>query len=341
MQIGAGLRGRGSVDAAGQGAGPHLRHGEGGPPPTVGPQSPLPQPRLLQLLDAVVWQAVRAKLGGHLRLCISGAAPLPVEVVEFVRMMGVTILEGYGLTETSPLISANGMLHDNDCEAGTVGTPVPGVQVTIDTRGWESKLCAGEGEVVVSGPNVMKGYWRQRRLTRTVLSRKGVFRTGDTGIWTSKGHLRITGRVKEQFKLANGRFVSPAPLEDALRLHPVVAQCLVEGRGRKHPYAIIVPDPVALEKLLRDHRLLAGAGLAGDLRALCRVPGGALAVLDSLRPLMRAPRFKAFEVLDAVILDPNPWTVANGLLTPSLKSRRRHILDRHRDAAANLALRQH
>jgi long-chain acyl-CoA synthetase len=117
-------------------------------------------------------------------------------VLDFVRSMGVTLLEGYGLSETSPLISANGVKGRESCARGTVGQPLPGVRVRID-----GAQCAGEGELVVYGPNVMKGYWRNEKATRAALAADGGFRTGDTAVWTPAGHLRITGRLKEQFKL--------------------------------------------------------------------------------------------------------------------------------------------
>jgi long-chain acyl-CoA synthetase len=287
-----------------------------------------------QLLDLLVWRQVRAKLGGELRLCISGAAPLAPAVLDFIRAMGVTILEGYGLSETSPLVAANGIHGAASCARGTVGHPLPGVTVQIDEAAWAGAQSAGEGELVVFGPCVMQGYWRNKKATREVMSPGGGFRTGDTAIWTPSGHLRITGRLKEQFKLANGRYVSPAPLEEALGAHPAVASVIVDGRGKSAPYALIVPNGAALARLLEDAGVTLGSDLS--LAALCAQPRAAAVLLEALSPIFSAPPFRPFEKLQAVLLDSSEWTVANGLLTPSLKTKRQPVLARHVEQIAAL-----
>jgi long-chain acyl-CoA synthetase len=269
-------------------------------------------------------------LGGELRLCISGAAPLAADVLDFVRAMGVTILEGYGLSETSPLVAANGVGGRASCARGTVGHPLPGVRVQIDEKAWEGAQSAGEGELIVYGPNVMRGYWRNAHATAEVLTADGGFRTGDTAVWTASGHLRITGRLKEQFKLANGRYVSPAPLEEALLAHPAVAAVVVDGRGKSAPFAIVVPHARALADLLAADGVHVAPELG--LRALCAQPRSAALVLDALRPIFTERPFRKFEALQAVVLDPNEWSVANGLLTPSLKTKRQPVLASHAES---------
>lgn len=277
-----------------------------------------------------MWRQVRAKLGGCIRLCISGAAPLPPNVLDFVRSMGVTLLEGYGLSETGPLVAANGVGGKASCARGTVGHALPGVRIAIDRTHWDGAQSAGEGELVVFGPNVMSGYWRDPSSTRAAFSPEGGFRTGDTAVWTPSGHLRITGRLKEQFKLTNGRYVSPAPLEEALLSHPAVSSVVVDGRGKAAPFALIVPHASELAKLLEADGVALPPNL--PLRALCAQPRAAALLLEALAPIVAKPPFRPYERPTAVLLDSTEWSVANGLLTPSLKTKRQPVLARHADA---------
>lgn len=282
-----------------------------------------------RLLDLLVWRQVRAKLGGSLRLCISGAAPLPPHVLDFVRSMGVNVLEGYGLSETGPLVAANGDAGRESCARGTVGHALAGVRTVIDERACEGAQSAGEGELVVYGPNVMRGYWRDPQATRAVLTHDGGFRTGDTALWTPSGHLRITGRLKEQFKLSNGRYVAPAPLEEQLLAHPAVASVVLDGRGKAAPFALLVPHAAELARLLEAGGAALEPGLT--LRALCAQPRAAQLLLEALAPVVGAPPFRPYERPTAVLLDATEWSVANGLLTPSLKTKRQQVLARYAD----------
>lgn len=248
--------------------------------------------------------------------------------------MGVTLLEGYGLSETGPLVAANGVGGRASCARGTVGHPLPGVRVAIDRAVWDGAQSAGEGELIVYGPNVMRGYWRNPSSTRAAMNADGGFRTGDTAVWTPSGHLRITGRLKEHFKLNNGRFVSPAPLEEALLAHPAVASVVLDGRGKAAPFALIVPHAPELAKLLAAD----GAPVAADLtlRALCAQRRAAPVLLEALAPIINKPPFRPYERPATVLLDATEWSVANGLLTPSLKTKRQPVLSRHADAIAAL-----
>jgi len=188
--------------------------------------------------------------------------------------------------------------------------------------------------VVVHGPNVMQGYWRNAEATRAALTSDGGFRTGDMAVWTPSGHLRITGRLKEQFKLQNGRYVSPAPLEEALRAHPAVATVVLEGRGKASTYAVIVPEPRALAALLETAGVVVQPG--ADLCALCTHPRAAALLLEALAPILNQPPFRPYERPAKVLLEATEWTAANGLLTPSLKTKRQPVLARHADAIAAL-----
>jgi len=185
-----------------------------------------------KLWDKLVWSKVRARFGGNIRFCMSGAAALSPDVAAFIQMVGFNCYEGYGLTETSPLVSANGWSGAGTSRLNTVGKVANGVKVTIDTDAWDDPERPDEGEIVVTGPNVMMGYWNNEEATKEVIIEPGTFRTGDLGKLTPDGYLSITGRVKSQFKLENGKYVAPSGLEETITLNPLGGT--VRPRRSKH-----------------------------------------------------------------------------------------------------------
>lgn len=205
------------------------------------------------MLDRVVLKKIRARFGGNLRIAFTAGAPLPVEVLEFMESIGVKMGEGYGLTETSPVVT----ITPTDAtirEVGTVGRPLPGVEVKLVMDGQDVSGDGVEGEVWVSGPNVMQGYWKRPEETKEAFvdepDGKRWFRTGDLATILPGNHVKITGRIKEQYKLENGKYVVPAPIEAALSLNRFVAQSVVWGDGKPHNVAIIVPDYVVVSEEL-------------------------------------------------------------------------------------------
>jgi long-chain acyl-CoA synthetase len=196
-----------------------------------------------KLYDKLVWSKVRARFGGNIRFCMSGAAALSPDVAEFIQMVGFSCYEGYGLTETSPLVAANGWSGPGTSKLRCVGRVANGVEVTIDTDAWDDPDRPDEGEIIVTGPNVMLGYWNNEEATKEVIVKPGTFRTGDLGKLTPDGYLSITGRVKSQFKLENGKYVSPAPLEENVKLSPLVEQAALDGRNMLKTYLIVHPEP--------------------------------------------------------------------------------------------------
>ncbi|WBB79929.1 long-chain fatty acid--CoA ligase [Micromonospora sp. WMMD882] len=266
--------------------------------------------RLAHLLcDVAVYRRLRAALGGRCRLAIVGGAPLGVESTHFFRGVGVTVLEGYGLTETSPALAVN---LPSAMRIGTVGRPLPGVRLAV----------AADGEVLARGPMVFRGYWNDPAATRATFTPDGWLRTGDLGGLDSDGYLRITGRKKDIIVTASGKNVAPAPIEDSIRAHPLVSQVVLVGDGRPYVAALVAVDPQACGGWLARRRRpdVPVAGLRDDpeLRAELQT-----AVDRANRSVSRAEAVKTFRVL------PRELTEAAGELTPTLKVRREAVLDRY------------
>lgn len=277
---------------------------------------------LLGLADRLVFEKIRARFGGRLKFAISGAALLPREVASFVAALGITVCEGYGLTETSPIVSANvpGMSR-----AGSVGRPLPNVRVTIEpTPAAEPP----SGEIVVYGPNVMANYHNRERETRDAFSADGGFKTGDLGYLDADGYLYITGRIKEQYKLANGKYVVPSVIESAIERSPFIAEAMVYGDGMPHNVALVVPDYDALRAWARERGAAIGGEAAADNAALANDP--------SVRALLRSEiersqvDHKRYERVRGFRLLPRGFGEEEGLLTPSLKLRRHQVVERFR-----------
>ena len=283
-----------------------------------------------KMMDKIVFKKIRASFGGNMRFCISGGAPLSAEVASFIQCVGFSMFEGYGLTETSPLISLNGWEDDNRCMLGTVGRAVPGVKVVIDQDAWDDPD-SEDGEIVAYGPNIMMGYWNNEAATKEVIDDDGGFRTGDLGR-LEDGFLKITGRVKEQFKLENGKYVAPSPLEESLKLSGLVEQCCVDGRGKIKTFSIIHPN----EDALRNGLSAAGISSTGSFEELCNKAEVREWALNTLKEEVMKVNWKGFEISGGVVLDHEEWTTDNKLLTPSLKVKRKALFDRHEEALAEL-----
>ena len=270
---------------------------------------PLPGAQTLRLraahalYDRLVYRKLRAATGGRVQYAVSGGAPLGERLGHFFRGAGLTVLEGYGLTETSPVVSAN--LPSRN-KIGTVGAPIPGVSVRL----------ADDGEILVSGPNVFPGYWRNEAATAEMIGADGWLRTGDLGDLDEDGYLRVTGRKKDIIVTAGGKNVAPAVLEDRLRGHPLVSQALVVGDGRPYVACLVTLDEEALAAWQGRHPELAQASpaeLADDPRLTAEIQG---AVDEANKAVSRAESIRRFRIL------PEDFTERAGYLTPSLKVRR-------------------
>jgi long-chain acyl-CoA synthetase len=262
------------------------------------------------LLDRLVGARIRARLGGRLRFAISGGAPLPAAIGRVFLALGVEILQGYGLTETSPVISVN---RSDDNEPTSVGPPLPGVEVGIG---------AGD-ELLTRGPAVMSGYWNNAAATRALIDDAGWLHTGDRARIGPRGHITITGRLKDIIVLSNGEKIAPADVEQALLACPLVEQVMVVGDGRPFLAALVVPQPDALAGAIAARR-----GDAAEDSAPIRAAAGQQILLEQLQPCMSA--FPGYAKLAGVAIADAPWDLESGLLTPTMKLKRRAILDRYR-----------
>ncbi len=279
-----------------------------------------PLPLALSAQHAVahrlVFGKLHAALGGRLRFCFSGGAPLAREIAEFFHAVGVLILEGYGLTETCPILTANRVRR---YKFGTVGLAFPGVELQI----------AEDGEILARGANIARGYYRRAEETAEVFKPDGWFHTGDIGELDAEGFLRITDRKKDLIKTAGGSYVAPQHIENLLKGDPFVSQAVVYGDRRPYPVALITLNPEELSKFARN------AGL-GDkpLAELARNP----AVIERIRQtvdqvnegLASYARLKRFAVL------PADFSQEGGELTPTLKVKRKAVSANYADLIESL-----
>ena len=300
------------------------------------------------LVDRVVFEKVRARFGGRLRFTVSGSAALSREVAEFIDSIGLLVYEGYGLTEASPVVSVN---FPDARKMGTVGRPLPGVRLRIDpaaAEGAEKKgggpapgfghaaaeaadvPSANEGEIVVYGPNVMKGYFKRPEETAGVFTADGGLRTGDMGYLDADGYLSITGRIKEQYKLENGKYVVPSPLEEELKLSPYVANVMVYGDNKPYNVALVVANLGAIAKWAQDQQLALPAD-AGALLADPRVRS-----LFQREILRCSAGFRGYETIRDFALISTDFTTDNEMLTPKMSLKRRKVLEAYGDQIAEL-----
>jgi long-chain acyl-CoA synthetase len=269
----------------------------------------------LALADKLVFSKVRARFGGKLKYAISGAAALAREVADFVDGLGITVYEGYGLTETSPIVSCNVPGHR---KLGSVGRPIPGVRVVIDTH------VTGDpknGEIVIYGPNVMQGYYKNKAETDAVFTPDGGFRTGDMGYLDDDNYLYITGRIKEQYKLENGKYVVPSPLEELVKLSPFVTNVMIYGDNKPFNVALIVANVDAIKEWGAHNGV--GHKKTEDLLTDPKVRQKMREELDRV-----CADFKGYERIRNFALIAEDFTQENDMLTPKMSVKRRNVLTR-------------
>jgi long-chain acyl-CoA synthetase len=253
------------------------------------------------VFDRLVYTKLRQALGGRLRYAVSGGAALGERLGHFFNGIGITVLEGYGLTENLAVATFN---RPGAVRIGTVGRPVAGTAIGI----------AGDGEVLLAGPHVFRGYWRNPAATAEAIDPEGWFHTGDIGTIDEDGFLRITGRKKELLVTAGGKNVAPAPLEDRLRAHPLLSQVMVVGDGRPYVGALVTLDPE------QASTWAAGRGKSWSLEALSH-DHDLIAEIQQAVDEVNASVSKAESIRRFVILD-SDFTIEDGEMTPTLKVRR-------------------
>jgi long-chain acyl-CoA synthetase len=257
-----------------------------------------------QLADALVYRKIRAGMGGRIRLISSGGAPLSKDLAEFFWAVGIPIYQGYGLTETSPIVSSN--YPDN--RMGSSGKPIPNVQVRV----------AEDGEILVKGPCIMQGYYKNPEATREVLSEDGWFRTGDIGYVDKDNYLFITDRKKDLIKTAAGKFVAPQPIENALKTSPYILNAMVVGDKKKFIVALIVPNATTVSAKAADQ----GIKFASHSE-LAAHPWVHTLIDSEVKRL--TVHLAQYETIKRFALLPEDFTFDNGGLTFTLKLKRRVV----------------
>jgi long-chain acyl-CoA synthetase len=264
------------------------------------------------LFDKLVYGKLRAAMGGQCRAAISGGAPLGARLGHFFRGIGITVYEGYGLTETAAGACVN---LEGALKIGTVGRPMPGVSVRI----------ADDGEILLKGDNVFVGYWHNEQATAEVLDEDGWFRTGDIGEIDPDGYLKITGRKKELLVTAGGKNVAPAVLEDRLRAHPLVSQAIVVGDRQPFIGCLVTVDPEAFPAWKQAHGKPVDADVA-DLREDPDLRADIQAAIDEAnKAVSKAEAIKKFRIL------PRDFTESGGEMTPTMKVKRNVVLKEYAD----------
>lgn len=249
------------------------------------------------------------KLGGQLRFALSGGAALSAEVSRIFIGLGLPIIQGYGMTESSPVVCAN-RLGDN--VPSSVGLPIPGVEVKL----------GDDNALLIRGPNVMKGYWNNPEATKAVISADGWLNSGDIASIDSQGHVTITGRLKEIIVLSTGEKVPPADMEAAILRDPVFDQVMLIGEARSYLSILAVPNVTRLQVLIAQHGL-------GDIFTNGQQKQQIEKILlDKVAHL--TSEFPGYAKIRRVAIVQEPWSIDNGLLTPTLKLKRAKVLEKHK-----------
>lgn len=272
----------------------------------------------LKIANKLIFNKWREAVGGRIRMIISGSAALQERLAKVFTAAKMPVSEGYGLTETSPVVSVN-FANSKDCCYGTVGPVIQGVKIKINH---EEGMREGEGEVLVKGPNVMLGYYNKPNETREVIDKDGWFHTGDIGTLIEGKYLKITDRKKEIFKTSGGKYIAPQVMENKFKQSIFIEQLMIIGENEKHPAAFIVPDFLYLEDWCKNNNIS-----YSNSEQIIRDPK-VLEVFES-EVAKHNEKFSQFERVKKFVLIGKPWSPEGGELTATLKLKRRNILEKY------------
>ncbi|MEQ9264776.1 MAG: long-chain fatty acid--CoA ligase [Balneolaceae bacterium] len=289
------------------------------------------------IADKLVFDKLKQRTGGHIRLFVSGGAALPPDIDLFFRCAGLTIIQGYGLTETSPVMAAN---RPEEATVGVVGTVIPGVTVGIQDldsskviaeisgEDYPTSLDSEAGEILCKGPNVMKGYWKNEEATKEMIDEDGWLHTGDVGRFVN-GNLKITDRIKHMLVNAGGKNIYPGPIEDMFKSSKWIDQLVVVGEAQNFMAGLIVPDFDALKKYARDNNLK-----TESIEELIELDDVKNIYKKEMREFSK--ELASHEKIRDFRLLPNEFTVETGEITPTMKVKRRVISEKYADQIADI-----
>lgn len=289
------------------------------------------------IADKLVFDKLKQRTGGHIRLFVSGGAALPPDIDLFFRCAGLTIIQGYGLTETSPVMAAN---RPEEATVGVVGTVIPGVTVGIQDldsgkviaeisgEDYPTSLDSEAGEILCKGPNVMKGYWKKEEATKEMIDEDGWLHTGDVGRFVN-GNLKITDRIKHMLVNAGGKNIYPGPIEDMFKSSKWIDQLVVVGEAQNFMAGLIVPDFDALKKYAKDNNLK-----TESIEELIELDDVKNIYKKEMREFSK--ELASHEKIRDFRLLPNEFTVETGEITPTMKVKRRVISEKYADQIADI-----
>ena len=265
----------------------------------------------LKIAQKLVLNKWKAALGDNIKLIASGSAPLQTRLIRLFSAAKMPIVEGYGLTETSPVLSFND-IRNNDLKIGTVGKSIEGVEIKI----------AEDGEILCKGPNIMVGYYKNDKLTSEVMS-GDFFHTGDIGTLDSEGFLKITDRKKQMFKTSGGKYIAPQVIENQLKKSLLIEQIMVIGEGEKMPAALIQPNFDQSRLWFKEN----GVSFEDTQAGICQNKELIQQITDEIR--VHDDKFGSWESVKVIKLTPDVWSVDQGHLTPTMKVKRKAVLDKY------------
>jgi len=272
-----------------------------------------------KIADKIVFQKIRDRLGGHLMGSMTGSAMMNPEIAIFFFDVGIPLYDCYGLTETSPAVTMNASFN---YKLGTVGKAIEKVRIVIDKSLGDREK--DDGEIIVYGPNVMKGYHNKPEQTKEIMTDDGGLRTGDRGRLDEDGFLYITGRIKEQFKLENGKFVFPASLEEDIALIPYVENVMIYGENRPYNVCLVVPDFLVLGKYAEKNNLPAKPEELIEREEIKEL-------ISSEIVTFLTGKYAGYEIPKKFIYLSENFSLENGTLTQTMKLKRRIVIERYRE----------